>query len=100
MDLLPRRDIAHDEPLGCQIGPFKFGFVRQRVIIGQHHENLFAPHMLRLTAIPGRRSGYERNIQTKFTDRSDVLRGIAIKDVDLHIRVTLPEITQQIEQES
>ena len=56
--------------------------------------------MLRLAAIPSRRSRYERDIQTKFTDRSDVLGWIAIKDVDLHFRVTLPEITQQIEQKS
>ena len=100
VDLLARCDIAHDEAFTCQIRPFEFGFGGQGMASRQHHEDPFAPEMLRFAAIPGCRSGYESDVQIQLPDGSDVLGRISIYKIDLNGRMARPEPSQEVKQKS
>ena len=100
VDFLAWRNIADNEALARQIGPAKFGLVRQRMLFGQNDEDPLAPQMFRLTAIPGSRSRHECNVQIQLPDGGDVLGRISITDFHPDVRMKLPELAQEIEQKA
>ena len=100
VDFLAWRNIADYEALARQIGPAKFGLVRQRMLFGQNDEDPLAPQMFRLTAIPGSRSRHECNVQIQLPDGGDVLGRISITDFHPDVRMKLPELAQEVEQKT
>lgn len=100
VDFLARGNIAHDESLRHKVRPSEFNLICQGMIVRQHDEDPLAPQMLGLTAIPGLRACDKGDVEIQCSDGSDMLRRVSLDGIDPDIRMELPELPQQIEQES
>lgn len=98
VDLLAGRRFAHDEPLVGKVGPAEFHLTGKGVVFGQCHEDPLGPQRFRIAFGSFFRSGDECNVKVQLPDRGNMLRLVALNEVETDGRMLPFEGFQQVSQ--
>ncbi len=100
VNLRSRRSIAYNEPLADEVAPVEFRLAAERVVSGKDDKYPLPPKLIDFAIGPLRRTSDERNVKSQLTNRRNMIRWIAVYQLDSNLRVLLVISTQQLRQEA